>query len=219
MMEQPKPSVKLPKVSQLGYAVADIEKACKYYESTLGIGPFCPPFEVDMSGAVFKGKPVQTKIKVAFVQWGDVQIELIQPLDSRNPYTEYLARHGDGIHHLGFTVTDMDVMKAEFANMEGLLWPGQFVDTELVLTIEPNAVTIPASAVVTGQEGTFAFVVGPDNKVAKRLLKVNRTQNNTVIIDDGLRSGETVITDGQMRLVPGALVEIKAVNAAQRRSK
>jgi methylmalonyl-CoA/ethylmalonyl-CoA epimerase len=115
MMEQPKPSVKLPKVSQLGYAVADIEKACKYYESTLGIGPFCPPFEVDMSGAIFRGKPVRTKIKVAFVQSGDVQIELIQPVEGQNPYTDYLARHGDGIHHLAFTVTDMKAMKAEFA--------------------------------------------------------------------------------------------------------
>jgi methylmalonyl-CoA/ethylmalonyl-CoA epimerase len=113
--EQSKPSVKLPKVSQLGYVVGDIEKACKYYESTLGIGPFCPPFEVDMSGAVFRDEPVQTKIKVAFVQSGDVQIELIQPVEGRNPYTEYLARHGDGIHHLGFAVTDMDAMKAEFA--------------------------------------------------------------------------------------------------------
>lgn len=114
MAEQSKSSIRLPKVSQLGYVVADIEKACHYYQSTLGIGPFCAPFEVDMSGAVFKGKPVQTRIKVAFVDWGDVQIELIQPLDGDNPYTEYLARHGDGIHHLGFTVTDMDAAKAEF---------------------------------------------------------------------------------------------------------
>ncbi|HWR70018.1 MAG TPA: VOC family protein, partial [Dehalococcoidia bacterium] len=97
MAEQPKSSIRLPKVSQLGYVVADIERACKYYESTLGIGPFCPPFEVDMSGATFKGNAVQTKIKVAFVQSGDVQIELIQPLDGNNPYTEYLAKHGDGI--------------------------------------------------------------------------------------------------------------------------
>jgi methylmalonyl-CoA/ethylmalonyl-CoA epimerase len=115
MAEQPKPSVKLPKVSQLGYVVADIEKACKYYESTLGTGPFCPPFEVDMGGATFRGRPVQTKIKVAFVQSGDVQIELIQSVEGKNPYTEYLAKHGDGIHHLGFTVTDMEAMKAEFA--------------------------------------------------------------------------------------------------------
>jgi len=115
MAEQSKPSVKLPPVSQLGYVVADIEKTCKYYESTLGIGPFCPPFEVDMSGATFKGDPVQTKIKVAFVQSGAVQIELIQPVEGKNPYTEFLAKNGDGIHHLGFTVSDMEAMKAEFA--------------------------------------------------------------------------------------------------------
>lgn len=115
MVEQPKPPLKLSPVHQLGYVVADIEKTCRYYESTLGIGPFCPPFEVDMSGAIFRGKPVQTKIKVAFVQSGDVQIELIQPVEGKNPYTEFLARNGDGIHHLGFTVADMDDMKAEFA--------------------------------------------------------------------------------------------------------
>ena len=115
MAEQPKTSIKLPKVSQLGYVVADIEKACRYYESTLGIGPFSPPFEVDMGGAIFRGQPVQSKIKVAFVDWRDVQIEMIQPLDGNNPYTEYLAKHGDGIHHLGFAVTDMKAAKAEFA--------------------------------------------------------------------------------------------------------
>ncbi len=115
MAQQPRQAVKLPKVSQLGYVVADIEKACRYYESTLGIGPFRSPFEVDMSGAVFKGQPIQTRIRVAFVQSWDVQIELIQPVEGQNPYTEYLAKHGDGIHHLGFTVTDMEAMKGEFA--------------------------------------------------------------------------------------------------------
>ena len=104
MGEQPKPPLKLQPVHQLGYVVADIEKTCRYYESTLGIGPFCPPFEVDMNGAIFRGKPVQTKIKVAFVQSGDVQIELIQPVEGKNPYTEFLAKNGDGIHHLGYLI-------------------------------------------------------------------------------------------------------------------
>lgn len=116
MSEQPKPPLKLSPVRQLGYVVADIERTCRYYESTLGIGAFCTPFEVDMSGAILRGKPLETKIKVAFAQSGSVQVELIQPVEGDNLYTEFLARHGDGIHHLAFTVDDMEAMKAEFAD-------------------------------------------------------------------------------------------------------
>ena len=114
MTQQSELSFRLPPVHQLGYVVADIEKTCKYYESTLGIGPFCPPFDLDMSGAIFRGKSVQTKVKVAFAKSGDIEIELIQPLEGSNPYTEFLAKHGEGLHHLGFLVEDIEAMKAEF---------------------------------------------------------------------------------------------------------
>jgi multidrug efflux system membrane fusion protein len=108
-------------------------------------------------------------------------------------------------------------LKAEFSNQNDPLLPGQFVDTELVLTVEPSALTVPAVAVVTGQEGTFVFVVGPDKKVEKRPVKVNRTLNNTAVIDEGLKAGQTVVTDGQMRLVPGATVAIKSSPSQKRR--
>jgi multidrug efflux system membrane fusion protein len=100
-------------------------------------------------------------------------------------------------------------LKGEFANKEGSLLPGQFVDAELVLTVEPSALTIPASAVVTGQEGTFVFVVGGDKRVEKRLVRVSRSINATTVIETGVKKGEVVVTDGQMRLTPGATVEIK----------
>lgn len=106
-------------------------------------------------------------------------------------------------------------LKAEFPNSDASLLPGQFVDTELVLDVEKDAITVPAGAVVTGQEGTFVFVVGADNKAEKRPVKVNRTQNGTAVIDEGLRPGETVVTDGQMRLTPGAPVEIRPVSSGR----
>ena len=106
---------KLSPIYQLGYVVADVEKAAKHYESAFGIGPFAGPVVVSMKKAVFIGRTVNTKIKTAFAKSGEVQIELIQPLDSDNPYTEFLARKGDGIHHLGFKVADMEQAKAEFA--------------------------------------------------------------------------------------------------------
>jgi multidrug efflux system membrane fusion protein len=108
------------------------------------------------------------------------------------------------------TSTGTVILKAEFANDRGVLWPGQFVDTELVLTIESAVLTVPAGAVVTGQEGTFVFVIGADKKAQKRLVKVNRTMDGTVVIDEGLKAGEMVVTDGQMRLIPGAVVKIKS---------
>lgn len=90
-------------------------KTGKHYESTFGIGPFVGPIVVPMNKAVFMDRIVNTKIKTAFAKSGEVQIELIQPLDGDNPYTEFLARRGEGIHHLGFKVDDIDQAKAEFA--------------------------------------------------------------------------------------------------------
>ena len=115
MTEGEKTGLKLPPVHQLGYVVSDIEKTCRYYESTFGMGPFSEVIDVDMDGALLRGKPVKTKIKVAFAQSGDVQVEFIQPAEGENVYTEFLASKGDGIHHLAFQVDDMDAMKAEFA--------------------------------------------------------------------------------------------------------
>ncbi len=106
---------RLPKIYQLGYVVADVEKAARHYESAFGIGPFAGPVVVPMKKAVFMGRTVSTKIKTVFAKSGDIQIELIQPLDGDNPYTEFLAKKGDGIHHLGFKVDDIEQAKAELA--------------------------------------------------------------------------------------------------------
>ena len=105
--------------------------------------------------------------------------------------------------------------KAEFANTEGGLWPGQFVDVELVLTVEREAITIPAVAVVAGQDGPFVYVVGADNKAQKRSVKVARTIGGDAVLAEGLAAGEVVVTDGQMWLVPGAAVEVKGAQAGR----
>ena len=115
MAKKPEKEFKLPRIYQLGYVVADVEKAARHYESTFDIGPFAGPIVVPMKRAVLMGRTVDTKIKTAFAKSGDIQIELIQPLDGDNPYMEWLAWRGDGIHHLGFKVDDMEQAKAEFA--------------------------------------------------------------------------------------------------------
>ena len=99
-------------------------------------------------------------------------------------------------------------LKATFPNTDDLLWPGQFVDVSLTLTAE-NAVVVPAQAVQAGQQGPFVFVVKPDLTVESRRVKVGRRLPRELVIDEGLTPGERVVIDGQLRLVPGARVEIK----------
>lgn len=99
-------------------------------------------------------------------------------------------------------------LKAEFGNEEGLLWPGQFVDARLVLAVEPDAIVVPQAAVVTGQDGTFVFLVKGDGTAERKLVEVDRSVDGMVVLKGGLVAGQTVVTDGQVRLVPGAKVEV-----------
>ena len=103
-------------------------------------------------------------------------------------------------------------LKATFANAEQRLWPGQFVSVTLVLTIQRAAIVVPSCAVQTGQKGTYVFVLKPDMTVESRPVSVARIQGEDSVISDGLKPGEQVVTDGQMRLKPGAAVEIKTAD-------
>ena len=100
-------------------------------------------------------------------------------------------------------------LKAQFANEERRLWPGQFVNVAMTLAVEADTIVAPAAAVQTGQQGAYVFVVKPDSTVETRPVIVARNQGNDAIISKGLKAGEKVVTDGQPRLVPGAAVEVR----------
>ena len=100
-------------------------------------------------------------------------------------------------------------LKGEFVNADRRLWPGQFVNVTLVLHTQPNAIVVPSQAVQNGQQGQFVFVIKADKTVEIRPVSVNRSSGGQSIIDVGLKPGERVVTDGQLRLVPGSRVEIK----------
>ena len=100
-------------------------------------------------------------------------------------------------------------LKATFTNADRRLWPGQFVNVALTLAVENDAIVIPAQALQTGQQGPFVFVVKPDQTVDTRRVAVARTQGTETILTGGLEAGESVVTDGQPRLVQGAKVEIR----------
>ncbi|MDB5498001.1 MAG: efflux transporter periplasmic adaptor subunit [Phenylobacterium sp.] len=100
-------------------------------------------------------------------------------------------------------------LKARFANPSHQLWPGQFVNVQLVLQTLPRALTIPLAAVNRGPKGAFAYVVGANSKVSVRPVTVTTVEGATAIIQSGLKPGEVVVTDGQLILKPGMTVRAR----------
>ena len=96
-------------------------------------------------------------------------------------------------------------LKAVFDNRQGRLWPGQFVNTVLTMDTQ-TATVIPSEAVQAGQQGTFVYVVKSDQTVEPRPVVVGQTVAGKVIVERGVTAGETVVTDGQSRLFPGAKI-------------
>ena len=101
------------------------------------------------------------------------------------------------------------LLRARFANETELLWPGQFLNVVLVLGSLTNAPVVATSAVQSGQNGDFVFVVKADQTVEKRPVTLGLVRGNETVIQSGVKIGEMVVTDGQLRLVNGAKVDIK----------
>jgi multidrug efflux system membrane fusion protein len=108
-------------------------------------------------------------------------------------------------------------LKATFPNQGGQLWPGQFANVILTLETERDAVLVPSQAVNVGQNGSYVLVVNPDLKAEMRPVVSTRIYNQLAIIDKGLQPGERVVTDGQLKVVPGATVDIQR-SSEERRS-
>lgn len=113
------------------------------------------------------------------------------------------------------TQTGTILLKATFPNQDHALWPGQFVDVVLTLTTEKDRTVVPTPAVQTGQQGPYVFVIRDDRTAEIRPVKPVRTFEGWTVIESGVQPGELVVTDGQLRLAPGAKVEIKGDKAPQ----
>jgi membrane fusion protein, multidrug efflux system len=105
-------------------------------------------------------------------------------------------------------------MKASFPNGDHRLWPGQFANVTVQLSTEPTAIVVPTSAVQNGQQGRYVFVVKDDMSVDLRPITVLREAGDMTVVQNGVTPDETVVTDGQLRLVAGTKVTIKT-GAAQ----
>lgn len=127
----------LPELAQVGVVVKDIDQAMHYYSTTFGIGPF-RVIDFDFPDATLHGKPVSLKLRIALARMGPVQFELIEVPEGDNIYREFLDAKGEGLHHLGFRVADLDDEVAKLAPLGiGVLQGGKadgggfaYLDTE-----------------------------------------------------------------------------------------
>lgn len=140
-----------------------------------------------------------------YMKTGRLKVKAVIPGDEQHSEEGVLTF----INNTVDTTTGTIQLKGRFENRNRRLWPGQFVDVALTLTTLPNAVVVPGPAVQTGQQGQYVFVVKSDHTVEQRPVTVSGMYDNEAIVTKGVQAGETVVTDGQLQLFPGAKVEIK----------
>jgi membrane fusion protein, multidrug efflux system len=123
---------------------------------------------------------------------------------AREPITGWLSFVDNAVDVTTGTIR----LRAQFPNADEILWPGQFVDVVLRVGTQVDAVVAPVRAVQPGQGGRFVYVVKPDATVELRPVEVGPTVADDVVVTRGLTAGETVVTEGQLRLAPGTRVDV-----------
>ena len=139
---------------------------------------------------------------------GAVSVEVEPPDDAQARATGRVTFVDNSVDQATGTIK----VKGSFPNKDQRLWPGAFVNVVLTLVTDPDAIVVPTTAVQSGQTGQYVFVV-KNGQAELRPVKIRRTSGNESIIADGLAADEVVVTDGQLRLVPGSRVTIKGDSA------
>lgn len=124
----------------------------------------------------------------------------------------YPGRHAEGrlllINNQVDATTGTILLRAEFANTDEMLWPGQFVNAALTLSVERGVVVVPSAAIQLGQEGRYVCVAKPDDTVEIRVVDLGSVYGQATVVKKGLQTGERVITSGQLRLIAGSKVKV-----------
>ncbi len=140
-----------------------------------------------------------------YMHYGKIKVKVFISKEDKNPEEGVLSFIDNTID----TATGTIKLKAIFSNTNKKLWPGQFVDIVMVLTTKSDAIVVPSQAIQTGQKGQYVFVIKDDLTVEDRPVVTGMTFNEETVIEEGLQQGEKVVTDGQLRLIPGAKVQLK----------
>jgi multidrug efflux system membrane fusion protein len=161
--------------------------------------------------AITQVEPIYVTFSVPEARLSDIKRYMAQsklPVMARTQDVDAQLERGD----LTFVDNNVDMttgtikLKGTFQNADHKLWPGQFVNVTLRLTMQANALVLPNQAVQNGQDGTFVYVVKDDRTVDARPVVTGARVDQDLVIDKGLEEGETVVTEGQLRLAPGSRV-------------
>jgi multidrug efflux system membrane fusion protein len=155
-----------------------------------------------------------TQVKRAMAG-NELKIEALIPNEPGSTETGTISFLDNAVNSATGTIK----LKGVFANKSHKLWPGQFTDVVMTMGNRKNAVIVPTSAVQTSQQGEFVYVVKPDNSVEMRQVTSASSSGEETVIEKGVTAGETVVTDGQLRLTPGATVESKEKQPAGGKKK
>ena len=136
---------------------------------------------------------------------GKLEVRAMLPGDEGNPEVGELTFVDNSVDK----TTGMIQLQATFTNPQERLWPGLFVNVGVVLSTDPDAIVVPAKAIQNGQKGKYVFVVKEGGTAEYRPVTVRRANTEIAVVDAGLAKGETVVTDGHLRLVQGSKVQIE----------
>jgi multidrug efflux system membrane fusion protein len=142
-------------------------------------------------------------------QDGTLPVSAAPPTDTAKPSTGRVNFIDNFIDPTTGTIK----IKGTFPNEDHRLWPGQFVNVVVTLTQDPDAVVVPSAAVQNSQSGQYVYVITADKTTEMRPITIARTAGDQIVVGSGLKGGETVVTDGFLRLVPGSRVSIKGADA------
>lgn len=148
-------------------------------------------------------------LKRFMAQSGTLPVSAMPPTDQGRPSVGRLNFIDNAVDPMTGTIK----IKGTFANDDRRLWPGQFVNVTVTLTQDPSAVVVPSAAVQTSQTGQYVYVIKADKTTEMRTVKIARLAGDETVIESGVKGGETVVTDGFLRLVPGSRVSIKSAEA------
>jgi multidrug efflux system membrane fusion protein len=145
-----------------------------------------------------------------YMAQGSLHVEARAPTDDAPPATGRITFVDNQVDQTTGTIK----VKATFPNENRRLWPGQFLNVVVRLTTIPHALVVPNTAVQTGPQGQYVYVVKGGKTVELKTVTVERTSGNETVVKTGIAAGDTVVTDGQLRLLPGSRISIK--NAGQK---
>jgi membrane fusion protein, multidrug efflux system len=139
------------------------------------------------------------------VDHGALHVKAVIPQDAGAPIDGTLTF----IDNVVDSTTGSIHLRGTFENQKNRLWPGLYVNILLTLSQQPNATVVPAHAIIATQQGSYVYVVRPNNTVEQRTIVTSRTIADETVVEKGLKPGETIVTDGQINLIPGAAIDAK----------